>query len=153
MSEQYYSIKKATLTDMADKSRAKTGKSDRIEVEDYATEIEGISGSGAELNMGTCTVNIVPYKSNYHYIAGEQVNGTTGNIVRYLYKQYTGGSITAEKIRCGSVLNILGPDITDAEITNGGIFEDGSLFIIKSKSLSCKMPTAKDTIVTIKLKG
>lgn len=50
MSEQYYSIKKSTLKGMADSIRAKTGKTDDIEVEDYSTEIASISGSGENLD-------------------------------------------------------------------------------------------------------
>lgn len=68
------SIQKATLQDIGDKIRAKTGKEDPIPVADLASEIEGIS-TGVDTSSDTVTAETLLQGMTAHDASGQQVIG------------------------------------------------------------------------------
>lgn len=112
-------------------------------IEELKEILQSKASSGAELNLGTCTVIInVPSKTNY-YICRESVSD--GAITYNMSKSYTDAPITITS-RCDSVMYIVAGTIDGVEVTDGEI-----LRVVSGQGVTYKTPSLNNSIVQITL--
>jgi hypothetical protein len=105
-------------------------------------EVES-GGGGGEVNMGTCTINIIPPSSSNYYTSRETVSN--GAITYTTSRSYTGSKF-AVNARCDSVMYVSASTIKSATTTDGEI-----LNVVSGYGIAFKTPSGNGTTVTITL--
>ena len=101
-------------------------------------------GGGGEVNMGTCTVVIVPPSNTNYYVAREAVSN--GTITYTMSRNYTGNKFTVSNVRCDSILWVMASVIKGAEVS------DGELLRLQSgQGVAYKTPSTAGASATITL--
>lgn len=119
------------------------------EQESLIAELSGIldqkASGGAQLNLGTCTVNIMPASSANHYVCRETV-ATDGTISYSISKSYTSSKLSV-KARCDSMFYVLTANITTAEVTAGELLK-----AISGQGVAYRTPSTDGATAQITLK-
>lgn len=119
------------------------------EQESLIAELSGIldqkASGGAQLNLGTCTVNIMPAASANHYVCRETV-ATDGTISYAISKSYTSSKLSV-KARCDSMFYVLTANITTAEVTAGELLK-----AISGQGVAYRTPSTDGATAQITLK-
>ena len=119
------------------------------EQESLIAELSGIldqkASGGAQLNLGICTVSIVPAASANHYVCRETV-ATDGTISYAISKSYTSSKISV-KARCDSMFYVLTANITTAEVTAGELLK-----AISGQGVAYRTPSTNGATAQITLK-
>lgn len=163
----------ADLKYVADKIRAKSGTTEEMdfplgygevvdsiskgenldtelsEQESLIAELEAVLDSkanGESVNLGTCTVNVMPAASTNHYICRETV-ATDGTISYAISKSYTSSKISV-KARCNSVFYVVVSNATSAEVTGAELLK-----FISGQGVVIKTPSDNGATATITLKA
>lgn len=121
------------------------------EQESLIAELSGIldqkaAGAAPQLNLGTCTVNIIPAASTNHYLCRETV-ATDGTISYAISKSYTSSKISV-KARCDSVMYVQVSNATSAEVTGAELLK-----FISGQGVVIKTPSDNGATATITLKA
>lgn len=119
------------------------------EQESLIAELEAVldsKASGESVNLGTCTVNVMPVASTNHYICRETV-ATDGTISYAISKSYTSSKISV-KARCNSVFYVVVSNAQSAEVTGAELLK-----FISGQGVAIKTPSDDGATATITLKA
>lgn len=119
------------------------------EQESLIAELEAVldsKASGESVNLGTCTVNVMPAASTNHYICRETV-ATDGTISYAISKSYTSSKLSV-KARCNSVFYVVVSNATSAEVTGAELLK-----FISGQGVVIKTPSDNGATATITLKA